>query len=157
VIHSQEAVMSILSRIRLILAFAIATALPALLVAAPFLLDGQWRSAFMMMELGLSITIPPVLLVVLPLFFWLSSTGRLNIVWSVVAGAAGGAAFGLYGVINWIWRFGGNKTLGEIWSGSLAYADPELFLLVGAVCGFIGWLIAFGPRIAVRVSCASAT
>jgi hypothetical protein len=146
---------SILQRIRLVFGFLAATALPGLLIAMPFLVAGKWHLALDMIALGLRITVPPVIVVAVPLFFWLSKTKRLNIFWAALAGGAAGAAFGLFGVIEWIWRFGSNKAFYDIWKGALAYTEPHLFILIGAFCGVVGWLIAFGPRVAPRVGRAS--
>ena len=143
---------SVLRRLRVILGFLGATVLPGLLIAVPFLMSGQWHMALGMIELGLRITVPPVIVVAVPLYFWLWKTGRLSIYWAALAGGATGAAFGLFGVIQWIWRFGSGKSVAEIWNGALAYAEPLPFLPIGMVCGIIGWLIAFGPRVTPRAS-----
>ena len=143
---------SALRRLRVILGFLLATALPGLLIAIPFLMSGQWHMALGMIELGLRITVPPVIVVALPLYFWLWKTGRLSIYWAALAGAATGGAFGLFGALEWIWRFGSGRTVSEIWNGALAYAEPFPFFLMGMVCGLIGWLIAFGPHATPRAS-----
>jgi len=134
-------------RLRVILGFLGATAFPGLVVAIPFLLAGQWYLAISMIELGLRITVPPVIVVVLPLYWWLSRTGRLNICWAAVAGGAAGAAFGLFAAIRRIWLFGSGKTVFETWHKVFAYEEPHIFLLIGIFCRLIGWLIAFGPRL----------
>ena len=146
---------SVLRRLRLILGFLGATALPGLYIAMPFLMAGEWYSALLMLAFGLSITVPPVIVVVMPLYFWLSKTRRLSIYWAALAGGAAGAAFGLCAAIRRIWLFGSNKTAYEIWKEVILYEEPHLFLLIGIFCGLIGWLIAFGPRVAPRASRAS--
>lgn len=57
--------------LRLILGFLLAIALPGLFIATPFLIAGQWLSAILMLLIGLQITVPPVLVVVVPLYLWL--------------------------------------------------------------------------------------
>lgn len=143
---------SVLQRMRLILGFLVATALPGLLIALAFLTDGQWRMALDMIALGLRVTVPPVIVVAVPLFFWLRKTRRLNIFWAALAGGATGAAFGLFGSIQWIWRFGSDKPVYEVWNKAFAYGEPHVFFVIGAFCGVVGWLIAFGPRVAPRAS-----
>ena len=105
-----------------------------------------------MIAFGLSITVPPVIVVVLPLYLWLWKTGRLSIYWAALAGGAAGVAVGLFAAIRRIWLFGSDKTVYEIWNEVLLYEEPHIFLLIGIVCGLIGWLIAFGPRVAARAS-----
>jgi hypothetical protein len=141
--------------LRLILGFLGATALPGLYIAMPFLTGGQWQSGLMIAALGLGIAAPLALLVVLPLYLWLRRTGRLRLYWAMMTGGAAGTALGLIGVIDWIWRFGAGKTVLEIWQGAIAYSDPHVLFLAGAVCGLFGWLIAFGPRLAPRKDAAS--
>ena len=138
---------SMLRRLRLILGFIGAAAFPGLLIAMPFLLAGQWHSALGMIELGLRITVPPVIVVALPFYWWLSRTGRLSIYWAAVAGGAAGAAPGLFAAFRRIWLFGSNKTVFEIWNEVFSREEPHIFLLIGVLCGLIGWLIAFGPRV----------
>lgn len=133
--------------LRLIFGFVGGTALPALAIAAPFLLAGEWYSALLMLAFGLRITVPPAVIVALPLYWWLSRSGRLSVYWAALAGGAAGAAFGLVGAIRRIWLFGSNKTIGEIWHEVFALEEPHVFILIGAFCGLVGWLIAFGLRI----------
>jgi hypothetical protein len=141
---------SMFRRLRLMLGFLVTAALPGLFLAMPFLFSGHWRSALIMLALGLRIAVPPAIGVALPLYWWLSRTGRLSIYWAVMAGGAAGAALGLYAVVRRIWLFGSNKPVYEIWNEIFAYEEAHLFVLIGMVCGLIGWLVAFGPRAAPR-------
>ena len=112
----------------------------------PFLLEGQWRSALIMLIFGLRMTIPPAAIVALPLYWWLSRSGRLSIYWAAFAGGAAGAAFGLLAAVRRLWLFGHGKTFGEIWRETFIREEPHIFILIGICCGLFGWLIAFGLR-----------
>jgi hypothetical protein len=134
-------------RLRLILGFLGATAFLGLYPAIFFLLAGQWYLALRMIDFSFRITVPPAVVVALPLYWWLSRTGRLTIYWAAIVGCATGAAFSLVGILRRIWLFGSFKTPVELWHEILAYEEPHIFIVIGIFCGLVGWLIAFGPRL----------
>jgi hypothetical protein len=133
-------------KLRLILGFVGATSLPALAITVPFLLGGQWQSFFSLLGFGLSITAPPAIVVALPLYWWLSRSGRLSVYTAVLTGAAAGGSFGLLGAIRRFWLFGKDKTVGEVLRDVIILEEPHIFVLIGAFCGLVGWVIAFGLR-----------
>jgi hypothetical protein len=144
-----------LQQVRIVLAFLIAAALPGFAASLPWLREGWWTSGLSIMAVGLKITVPPTLLVALPIYLWLRKKGQLRLWWAILAGGAAGVSVSLYAMMSWIWRFGAGKSLGEIWRGSLAYTEPAVFIAIGMICGLAGWLIAYGLRVEPRPGCAA--
>jgi hypothetical protein len=142
---------------RVILGFLVAGALAVLLIVVVLIIPGLplgspsglpigWGVVLIALIPVLRLGVPSSVLVALPLYLWLSRTGRLSIWWAVGVGAATGATAGLYPLVEFLWIYA--RTIPDLWftlrmSGVLGM--PVIGVLTGAVCGLAGWLIMFGP------------
>jgi hypothetical protein len=134
-------------RTRLILGFLVAAALPGVVLG--FLTGGNWETWLSFNTTILFITAPYIVLVAAPLYYLLERIGQLRIYWGAMVGGITAVIFDFVENVRWIWNWN-NRTVSlyEALQASPAHVEPAAFFLIGALCGVVGWLIAFGPRIA---------
>jgi hypothetical protein len=139
----------IIMRTRLILGFLVAAALPGAVLG--FLPGGEWKTWLYFNATILHITAPYALAVAVPLYYLLKRIGQLRIYWAAAVGGITAIILNFVEVVRWIWNWNNRTvTFYEALQEAPARVDPLPFFLIGALCGVVGWLIAFGPRIAPR-------
>jgi hypothetical protein len=140
-----------IQRKRVILGFLVATATPTLLLV---ILIGPRvpRLMAMVMMGGLITTIPPVIVVAIPLYLWLSRSGHLRLYWVALVGAVTGATWWLLdailGAAHYITWPGGSWSY--LWTRPQFASQTVIAMLLGIISAVVGWLIMFGPRLAPR-------
>jgi putative flippase GtrA len=114
-----------------------------------FLTGGNWETWLSFNTTILFITAPYIVLVAAPLYYLLERIGQLRIYWGAMVGGITAVIFDFVENVRWIWNWN-NRTVSlyEALQASPAHVEPAAFFLIGALCGVVGWLIAFGPRIA---------
>lgn len=134
-------------RTRLIFGFLVAAALPGAMLG--FLMVGNWDTWLSFSATILLVTVPYVFLVAGPLYYLLERIGQLRIYWAALVGGITAVIFDFVENVRWIWNWN-NRTVSfyEALQASPAHVEPAAFFLIGALCGVVGWLVAFGPRIA---------
>lgn len=160
--------MSPSQRTRLVIAFLLAPAIPVLVLSLAVLLAPQgptwrWKDILVIFQIGVPVAAIPLLFFVFPLFLWLRRTGRLRVYWAALASGAALAAYPLLFGLWWILTFEPGPTgfsangvtylENGTWTSEglveMFVIEPILYGSLGTVCGVIGWLIAFGPHVAV--------
>lgn len=135
-----------LRRTRLILGFLVAATLPGTVLG---LLTGGWKTWLFFNATILLTTAPYVFVVAVPLYYLLERIGQLRIYWAAAVGGITAAILDFVENVRWIWNWNNRTvTFYEALQEAPAHVEPLPFLLIGALCGVVGWLIAFGPRIA---------
>jgi hypothetical protein len=141
-----------IQRKRVILGFLVATATPAPLLV---ILIGPKRLelVIMVMITSLLITIPPVVVVAIPLYLWLSRSGHLRLYWVALVGAVTGATWWLFDVIlsaaHYIMWWPDGKWE-HVWTEPTFARRTLIAMLLGIISAVVGWLIMFGPCLAPR-------
>jgi hypothetical protein len=132
---------------RVILGFLVAAALPGAVLG--FVAGGNWETWLSFNATILLVTTPYVFVVAAPLYYSLERIGQLRIYWAAMVGGLTAVILDFVENVRWIWNWN-NRTVSfhEALQGAPAHIEPAPFFLIGALCGVVGWLIAFGPRIA---------